>query len=66
MAEMSEEDCPEAPSPTACAVMKCMTTADNNNHRGNGSLQLLDDLVPSGLRCPLTSQEANGISDCRP
>ncbi|XP_077607926.1 uncharacterized protein LOC144221326 [Crocuta crocuta] len=49
----------------ACAVMKCMTTGDNNNC-SNGSLQLPDDLGLSGVRCPLTSQEANGISDCRP
>lgn len=49
----------------ARAVMKCMTTGDNNNC-SNGSLQLPDDLVLSGVRCPLTSQEANGGSGCKP
>lgn len=49
----------------ACAVMKCMTTGDNNN-RSDGSLQLPDDLVLSGVRCPLTSQEADGGGGCKP
>lgn len=65
MAEIPEEDCLNREALAACAVMKCMTTGDNNNC-SNGSLQLPDDLGLSGVRCPLTSQEANGIRDCKP
>lgn len=58
-------------APCACdlasaplGLMKCVSTGDDNNCV-HSSLQLPDDLKPSGEHCPLTPPRPRGTADFR-